>query len=162
MNVAPDAYLLVAVEAAAIHHNQKERAAPSYTSGLGFPKYRRWPLWFLTPALFDCGAPLTGSRRLFKPHGAFYARDTERNRVHCRDRGLVWCYAPIALYFHHCNESNPVAVFPACHRTGGDPQFVPGFFNTPGRATFAIPTTAKRIHLWKMKQLLHRETLLHS
>nr|DAI48481.1 MAG TPA: hypothetical protein [Caudoviricetes sp.] len=112
MNVAPDAYLLVAVEAAAIHHNQKERAAPSYTSGLGFPKYRRWPLWFLKPALFDCGAPLTGSRRLFKPHGAFYARDTERNRVHCRDRGLVWCYAPIALYFHHCNESNSVRSFP--------------------------------------------------
>lgn len=122
MNVAPDAYLLVAVEAAAIHHNQKERAAPNYTPGLGFPKYRRWPLWFLTPALFDCGAPLTGSRRLFKPHGAFYARDTERNRVHCRDRGLVWCYAPIALYFHHCNESNSVAVFPACHRTVGDPR----------------------------------------
>lgn len=112
MNVVPDAYLLVAVEAAAIHHNQKERAAPNYTPGLGFPKYRRWPLWFLTPALFDCGAPLTGSRRLFKPHGAFYARDTERNRVHCRDRGLMWCYAPIALYFHHCNESNSVAVFP--------------------------------------------------
>ncbi|EIC8284578.1 hypothetical protein LAP67_004464 [Salmonella enterica] len=54
------------------------------------------------------------------------------------------------------------AVFPACQRTGGAPQFVPGFFNTPGRATFAIPTTAKRIHLWKMKQILHRETLLHS
>lgn len=122
MNVVPDAYLLVAVEAAAIHHNQKERAAPNYTPGLGFPKYRRWPLWFLTPALFDCGAPLTGSRRLFKPHGAFYARDTERNRVHCRDRGLMWCYAPIALYFHHCNESNSVAVFPACHRTVGDPR----------------------------------------
>ena len=122
MNVAPDAYLLVAVEAAAIHHNQKERAAPSYTPGLGFPKYRRWPLWFLTPALFDCGAPLTGSRRLFKPHGAFYARDTERNRVHCRDRGVC------VVLRAHCSLLPPLqriefcAVFPACQRTGGAPQ----------------------------------------
>jgi len=35
--VVPGAYLLVTVEAAAIHHNQKERAAPNYTSGSGFP-----------------------------------------------------------------------------------------------------------------------------